>query len=944
MSPPYPRNPAPWFEIQVARCQEEPSQQLLGQDRVRDLLTGLAIVLIVILTAALAVPYFIDWNSQRGFLEARLSRALGQRVTIGGAVDLRLLPTPYLSLRQTVIGEDDGPITLAIHTLNLELAVAPLLHGEFDIVEARLGEPTLRVALGHDRTLPALPAAPAFQADVAFERIDVSNGTLAVADPLSGRTYVFEHVDMSAEAPALAGPFKATGTSGAADARTAFRFSTAAMGAGRTKLRFNAGETTRHPGLDLEGTLALKDTGQGSLEESFEGGLVLAARASLGGAKPVPWRLSGPLKAGPTGVALTGGELRLGTEDAGLTLQAKVRGDLGGAPRLAVALAAKQLDIDRLSGAPVDARRPPPPKPPSLAGLRDALARTMPPIPTTVDIAVDAATWGGDTLGALAARWSGDGKGRQALKAAGDGPGGSHLALDGTLPPAGGFTGSLDLAAGNLPITLDWLARVDPAFAHAPLDLPFRSASIAGRVTAGDAGLDADALVLRLGRSTLTGTGHLVSGDASRPTKLALNLHARALDLGALPSLGTLRDAAAPYDVDFGLDADKVALGGDAPLDAGPIDLKLTKSGRTLVIDSLKAGNLGGATIEARGRVDAKGATMTAAVDAARLDDAAALVRRLLPGAAADALAARAPALVPAKLTIELGMAAGADGALAPRHLTVAGSAGGTAVTARLAPTAGTDEAGTDEAGETIALDATLDARDGGTLLRQLGAPILPLGEIGKGEVAIHARGPSGRPLDTTVHAAFGATALDVAGRFDPLAGSIVGEGRGSAHLTSPDVGPLLRGWAVAFPEVTGRVPAELRGDLAFERAGVTVTALTGRVAGIGAKGDLHWRKGAADGPALTGALSLDRSALSTLLAPRARSEPTSGGGRQLLVRALRGRPRRPAARQARAQGGAARPDRRARRERRQPRSRRRTGRRHARARERDARRWSDDR
>ena len=165
----------------------------------RDFLTGIAIVLIVILTAALAAPYFIDWNGQRGFLEARLSRALGQRVTIGGAIDLKLLPTPYLVLDQTVIGGDEGPMTIGIRHLDLELSVAPLLHGEFDIVEARLEEPTIRVTLGRDRALPALPSAPAFTADVRFDRIDIADGTLAVADPSSGRTFVFDHLDLSAE-------------------------------------------------------------------------------------------------------------------------------------------------------------------------------------------------------------------------------------------------------------------------------------------------------------------------------------------------------------------------------------------------------------------------------------------------------------------------------------------------------------------------------------------------------------------------------------------------------------------------------------------------------------------------------------------------------------------------------------------------------------------------
>ena len=842
----------------------------------RDLLTGLAIVLIVILTAALAAPYFIDWNGQRGFLEARLSRALGQRVTIGGAVDLRLLPTPYLSLGQAVIGNDEGPITLAIRTLDLELAVAPLLHGEFDIIEAKLGEPTLRVTLAPDRTLPTLPAAPAFEADVAFERIEVADGTLAVADPLSDRTYVFEHLDLSAEAPALAGPFKVTGTGGAGDARTAFRFSTTAAQDGRLKLRFNAAATARHPGLDLDGALALKEASHGTLGEAFEGTLALTGRTRLGAGTPVPWRLSGPVKAGPRDATLSDGELRLGTEEAGLTLRAKVRGDFGGAPKLTLTLAAKQLDIDRLSGAPVDALRPPPPRPPTLAALREAVARAALAIPTTVDLAVDNATWGGDTLSALDAHWSGDRTQRQALKLAGDGPGGSHLALDGTLTPAG-FSGMVDLAAGNLPVALAWLARIDPTAGHDAGDLPFRSAAIAGRVTTGTAGIEANALVLRLGGSALTGAGRLAFADTSHPTKLSLDLHAAALDVGALPPLATLRAAAAPYDVDLSLDADKVALGGDTPLDAGPVGVTLAKAGDTVTVSRLKASDFGGATIEARGRLDRQGATGSAAIEATRLDAVAALVRRLVPGAATDALVARAPSLTPAKLTVDLAMATGADGALAPRHLTIAGRAGGTDVKATLVPGGDDSEAG--KGGVGITLDATLKAPEGGALLRQFGLAALPLGEIGGGEVALHAHGQPRQPLDTTIRAVFGATRLDVTGRFDLLAGERAGNG--NAHLASADLGPLLRSLALASPDVAERLPADLRGGLTSDQSGIAVTALAGTLEGVAAKGDLRWATATGDAPALTGTLGLDRLPLASLLAlALGPARPAAGGGR----------------------------------------------------------------
>ncbi len=833
----------------------------------RDFLTAIAIVLIVILTAALAAPYLIDWNGKRGFLEARLSRALGQRVTIGGAIDLKLLPTPYLTLDGTTIGGDNGALTVTIRHLDLELSVAPLLYGEFDIIEARLEEPTIRLTLGRDRTLPALPSAPALAVNVRFDRIDIADGTLAVADPASGRTFVFDHLDLSAEAPSLAGPFKANGSAGEADARTAFRFSTTAAQDGKARLRLVVDETARHPGLDLDGTVA-SGTG-GDHRESFDGALVLSGHAALGpaahDASPAPrqqnppqqvaWRLSGPFNAGPRSATLLGGELRLGTEDAGLSLQAQANGVFGDQAKLAFALSAKQLDIDRLSGAPVAAVRPPPPHVPDLAGLRDAMLGAAPSLPTTVDVTVDNATWGGDALSAINAHWTDDGTGSRTLRLAADGPGGSHVEADGALTAAGhGFTGTLEASSDNLPAGLAWLTVVAPDVRPDALTLPTKDIALGARVTATSQGVDADALKVRLGPSTLTGTAHLAFAARARPAKLDLDLHAKTLAAETLPSISALRAAVERYNLDVRLTADSLMLPGDVPLVTGPVNLALTKDGRAVAITRLAAEDLGGATIDGNGRLDAAGAQLHLAVDAARLDTAASLLRRLAPGAASDALAARAPALAPAKLKIDLSLPAPVNGVLAHGRVAVNGRAGGTDVVATVAPT-----------DEGIALAATLDAAEGGTLLRQLGAVTLPLGALGPSRIVVHAGGPAGQPLDTVVSASLGATKLDVTGRYDPVAAGGP-TGSGGARLTSPDLTPLLQTLALVFPDTAGHLPADVTGELALDH-GDAVARGKGAVAGVAGSGTLRWHPANGDAPALTGSLDLDRLALSSVLA-----------------------------------------------------------------------------
>jgi uncharacterized protein involved in outer membrane biogenesis len=829
---------------------------------VRDFLTGFAIILIVVLTAALAAPYFIDWNGQRGFLEARLSHALGQKVTIGGAIDLKLLPTPYLVLSQTVIGDDDGPITMGIHHLDLELSVTPLLHGEFDIVEARLEEPTIRVTLQRDRTLPALPAAPAFNADLRFDQIDVIDGTLAIADPQSGRTIAFEHLDLHAEAPSLAGPFKGAGTAG--DARTKFRFGTTASQNGKARAHLVVEETTTRPGLDVEGGITLADAPHETLRQSFDGTVTLNGHLAPGMDKSVAWTLSGPLVAGPQSARVAGGQLRIGGDDGSLALQANLDGDFGATPSLHVDLAAKQLDIDRLAGVPSDGTKPPVPALPDPPTLRRMIAAIVPPLPTTVDLTVDSATWGGDTLEGVAAHWGIGGTTPQTVKLAGDGPGGLHLAIDGTLNPTAtrGFDGTADLAIDNVPRAMGWLAAVAPASGFKAQDIPFRSIGLAGHVVSESGALDGTGLTLELGRSSLTGHLHLSPSTGTTNAKLTADLKARALDLDTLPDIEAMRTSTSPFDLDLHLDADalKVSRVGDGAFATGHIAVALTASAGTVALTRFKADDLGGATIDASGHLDPKGATLALSLDAKRLVDAAALVRRLAPGDAADALVARAPSLAPARLAIDLALLPTSGDALHPSRLTVDGRLGATTVKATLAPAAD----------ESIALDATLDAPEGSALIRQLGLPALPLDTIGRSRIVLAAHGQADQPLETTLTSNLGQTRFDVAGRFDLLAAGRstkkTRSGAGSGHLTSPDLGPLIQSLGLAFPDMTGRIPADLRGGIAFGHAGLAFSDLAGQIGGTKASGTLQWTSAAGGAPGLTGSLDLDRLAVSTLL------------------------------------------------------------------------------
>ena len=147
----------------------------------RDSLTVLAGLLILALTAALAAPFFIDWNGYRADVEQRLTQALGAPTSIGGSIDLRLLPTPTLNLEKIAIGKPDGP-RASVQSAHVEVAVMPLLRGQIEIIEATLERPLFELALDapirqvdfHD--LAGLPGMHgSFQYGVVHRRIQLED-------------------------------------------------------------------------------------------------------------------------------------------------------------------------------------------------------------------------------------------------------------------------------------------------------------------------------------------------------------------------------------------------------------------------------------------------------------------------------------------------------------------------------------------------------------------------------------------------------------------------------------------------------------------------------------------------------------------------------------------------------------------------------------------------
>ncbi len=799
----------------------------------RESLTILACALIALLTAAFVGPWLIDWSAHREFVEAQLTRALGVKVTTRGAIDLKLLPTPYLALDGFDVAAGATGPTIHAGRTRFEMAVAPLLRGALRFYDAEIDRPDIALRL---------PGAAALSRDAAqapaasFERVRLTNAHVVLLDAQGAARVDLKGLDLDGQADSLAGPFKGAGSVRRAGVATPFHFATGAFEDDRLRMKLALEAAGDWPRADFDGAVVLA----GRTGPAFEG------QATLIGGAPNPWRIAGPLRADAAGARIDKAEVRLGPDDAAVSLQGVATFEPGAIPRATLALTTRQLDLDRLLATP------------AAASLRGFLTtpRIATPLAVDVSVASPAALLGGESLADASLRLRAAPDAPAAIEAAfGAGPGGSRATLAGEIETGASmaFDGRIDAETRDAPRFADWLAQTSPEAAARLRALPVRALALRGDVTLSAAGVAAKNLAIKADRSTLAGTATYTRAAEDARARLVLDLSSDAFDLDTAPDLSGAGDALAETDLALSLDARaiRVARFGQGTIDAGRIRLHLTRAADRLALESLSVENLGGASLRASGSADAAGAQGEATVAAERLPDLAAFLRRIAPGPLTDALAARAAALSPTNLTLRAqARRAGPGAPLVLTNLTADGAARGATIKASATPQG--------EAGA-ISGSLSLDAADATMLARQLG--LSPAGALAPGgahiDLSAHGAAATGFDVEATTKVA-GAT-LGFHGRLAPSSDAV-----GDVTLAAPDAAPLLRLFGLGPPDATLKLPASVAAHGTFGEGRAALAGLTGTVAGSAVAGDLTLAPDADARPKLTGALTLDR-----LWAPR---------------------------------------------------------------------------
>ena len=832
-------------------------------------LLGLSVAIILALVAALVGPHFVDWSQYRATFEAEATKRAGMPVRISGPIDVRILPTPTLTLQQVEIGSAAQPPARA-RELHAELALGSLMRGEIRASELRVTGPEISLGLAASGRLDWPAMRLGFEPDqFLIEKVAIEEGRVSFADAASGTRVDLQGVWFKGELRSLLGPAKGEGGFTSTGGRHAYRVATSRAG---DDMKVKIGiDPSDHPlAIEAEGALRLEDN-----SPRFDGTLTLArpaamARAGGRGAAMVPWRASAKVKAAPAQALFEQLEYQYGPDERAVRLAGTAELRFGENPRFDGVLSARQVDLDRALALPEAAGRLP------LAALKAFVetfaASYRPQIPVRLGIGVDAVTLAAGTLQSVRGDLKLDGGDWDIETLEFRAPGFAQVRLSGRVSQTADgvtFKGPAQIEARNPRAFVAWLEGRPDAQGQTGL------LRASGELTAGAQAFAVDRLKFEFDRKTIEGRIAYAAASGAKPPRLDAQLKAAELDVDGVLAFGRAAlDGTAierPRIVSLAVDIGRANLAG---IDVKGISGTFKLDPQGLTFDRVRIADLADAAFNLNGRMegalDKPRGTVTFDVDARGLDGTVAVLAKYLPQAAGP-LRQAAAKITPLKTQVTFGIepvSSTDPSGHSKVRLALDGSAG--ALRVKIGAEAAGDVASLDL--PEFRLDGQVSATDGTALIALLGLDRAITVDQRAGALAVTLRSAAGSDARLDARLTAGGLAASASGTAR-LFGARGLAGALDVALQAADVSPLRRG---AAARSTALLPVALRAKLNASADEFALENLSGNVGGSPVRGKLKLTLGQPQ--RIEGQVDTDAADVMALLAmaagmPRARGD-----------------------------------------------------------------------
>ncbi|MBT5432668.1 MAG: AsmA family protein [Rhodospirillaceae bacterium] len=200
----------------------------------RRLLIGLGVIVVLLIVAVVALPFFIpvDWVKEQAQTQAQT--ATGRQLTIAGDVSLSLFPDVQIKANDVRFANEPGSDVenlVTLKSLALDVALMPLLSGELEIKEFVLIEPVIYLESradgsanwqfegqqattdgGTDGTDGSATSSGGGLADIRLGDVRIENGKVTMHDAATGETTEISAINMALNLADLSSPFAGDGS------------------------------------------------------------------------------------------------------------------------------------------------------------------------------------------------------------------------------------------------------------------------------------------------------------------------------------------------------------------------------------------------------------------------------------------------------------------------------------------------------------------------------------------------------------------------------------------------------------------------------------------------------------------------------------------------------------------------------------------------------------
>ena len=449
---------------------------------------GILVFLALAVAALFLVPSFLDWEGFKPEITERLGAITGRELAIDGPLKVSILPTPKIEATDLRLANVPGaadPDMARIGSLELRLALGPLLGGEIAVTGLEMVEPVIelqRLPDGRPNWLFESVPAPATGEGAAGEpesglemtRLDsatITNGTIVYHHADGRPSERIEGIDATLSARSLKGPFRGDGTFAVRGRPVAFQLATSTLrdngtmpvsveaifGGERGRALFEGivrgdGET---PAFD----------GDVRIEAADLGALLSALAVDLGALPAAPlaaeFDARGALSVSGEAIAADKLQVRLGESQATGALSWRD----GDVPQLAADIDLNRIDLDQFLPAEEAGDAGQPGDETALAPLQtisDDVRQAIPAdVAATIDLKIGTLTWRQGVIRQARTRLVLDDGVVTLQPASALLPGGADVRFAGRLTRGGDrpwLQGVVEIAADDLRAILSWLS------------------------------------------------------------------------------------------------------------------------------------------------------------------------------------------------------------------------------------------------------------------------------------------------------------------------------------------------------------------------------------------------------------------------------------------------------------------------------------------------------